>query len=89
MVAHHSVNGCDLRPGDLLGTGTLSGPAADSAGSMLELSQGGRTPIPLPGGESRSFLEDGDELILSAFAQAPGYRRIGLGVCTGLVEPAR
>jgi fumarylacetoacetase len=59
MVAHHTVSGCNLRPGDLLGSGTQSGPAADEAGSLLELSVGGKQPVKLPAGESRTFLEDG------------------------------
>ena len=89
MVAHHASNGCDLRPGDLLGTGTISGPDRDSVGSLMELSEGGRTPVVLPGGESRAFLEDGDEIILRARAAKAGYRTIGFGVCTGTVAPAR
>jgi fumarylacetoacetase len=85
MVAHHSVNGCNLQPGDLLGTGTISGPSQGSFGSLMELSAGGKTPIALPGGETRLFLEDGDEVTLTAKAQAPGWRSIGFGPCTGRV----
>jgi fumarylacetoacetase len=85
LVAHHSSNGCDLHPGDLFGTGTLSGDQPDSRGSLLELTEGGRSPIPLPGGESRTFLEDGDEIIFDAYAQAPGYARIGFGECRGRI----
>ncbi|MBB5984637.1 fumarylacetoacetase [Sphingobium lignivorans] len=88
LVAHHSSNGCNLRTGDLLGTGTLSGEMAESRGSLLELSEGGRQPIALPGGEQRTFLEDGDELIMTAFAQAPGFARIGFGECRGRIAPA-
>lgn len=89
LVAHHSVNGCDLHAGDLFGTGTLSGPDPISAGSLIELSRGGHAPIALPGGETRSFLDDGDTLILSARAEAPGRRSIGFGACSGEVRPAR
>jgi fumarylacetoacetase len=89
IVAHHASNGCDLHPGDLLGTGTLSGADPAAAGSLMELSQGGRQPVTLPGGETRTFLADGDELILTARAVREGVRTIGFGPCTGLVEPAR
>jgi fumarylacetoacetase len=88
MLAHHTVNGCNLRPGDLLGTGTLSGPAEGQGGSLLELSAGGKRPLTLPGGETRTFLQDGDRVILRAFCEAPGARRIGLGECEGTVQPA-
>mgnify|MGYP003444556080 FL=1 len=84
LVAHHTSNGCNLRPGDLLGTGTLSGPAPEAAGCMLELSRGGQQPVRV-GAEARSFLEDGDTVILRAYAERPGARRIGLGECTGTV----
>ena len=88
LIAHHSVNGCDLAAGDLLGTGTISGPDDDSRGSLMELSRGGRQPIMLPGGETRTFLEDGDELTLTGWAERDGYRRIGLGACTATIAPA-
>jgi len=88
LLAHHTVNGCNLQPGDLLGTGTQSGPGPADGGSLLELTAGGKQPIPLPGGASRGFLEDGDELTLRAYCQAPGCARIGLGSCSGLVLPA-
>ena len=88
-VAHHTVNGCSLRPGDLLGTGTQSGPAAEEAGSLLELSHGGKQPIALPDGERRTFLEDGDTVVMRGWCEARGYRRIGFGECTGTVAPAR
>jgi fumarylacetoacetase len=88
MLAHHTVNGCDLQPGDLLGTGTQSGPTPQEAGSLLELSLGGKTPVKLPNGETRGFLEDGDAVILRAAAELPGRRRIGFGECRGTVEPA-
>jgi fumarylacetoacetase len=89
MVAHHSGNGCNLRPGDLFGTGTLSGPTPDALGSLLELTQGGRNPIALPNGETRRFLEDGDEVIFSARAAAAGAVGIGFGECRAVVLGAR
>ncbi|MEO7241933.1 MAG: fumarylacetoacetase [Variovorax sp.] len=85
LVAHHSVNGCNLQPGDLLGSGTLSGPKADQAGSLLELTEGGKRPITLTNGESRSFLEDGDTLTLRACCMRPNAVRIGFGACSGTV----
>jgi fumarylacetoacetase len=88
MVAHHASNGCDLRPGDLLGTGTISAPVREGFGSLLELTRAGAEPITLLSGEMRSFLEDGDELTLAGRAEAPGYRAIGFGPCTGIVMPA-
>jgi fumarylacetoacetase len=81
LVAHHTVNGCDLHPGDLLATGTLSGPDPHSRGSLLELTEGGKTPIAFPGGETRTFLQDGDEVVMKARAEAPGRRTIGFGDC--------
>jgi fumarylacetoacetase len=89
IVAHHASNGCDLRPGDLLGTGTISAPTSDGYGSLMELSQGGKNPIALPTGESRTFLEDGDEVILRASAASPGRVSIGFGECRAIVLPAR
>ncbi len=88
LLAHQTSNGCNLMPGDLLGTGTISGPGADGSGSLLELSQGGRQPVSLPGGETRRFLEDGDQIILRARAEAPGAVTIGFGDCSGTVMPA-
>jgi len=85
LVAHHTCNGCNLRPGDLFGTGTISGTEPSSYGSLLELSQGGRAPVRLANGEQRGFLQDGDELALSAYAQTPGRVRIGFGPCTGII----
>jgi fumarylacetoacetase len=89
MVAHHTVNGCNLQSGDLLGTGTLSGPDAAQAGSLLELSQGGKKPIHLSNGETRTFLEDGDCIVLRGYCERSGARRIGFGECRGTVLPAR
>ena len=88
LVAHPTSNGCNLGPGDLLGTGTLSGEHETSYGSLLELSDGGKSPLRLPNGETRSFLQDGDELSLSAYAEAPGFARIGFGECRGRVRPS-
>jgi fumarylacetoacetase len=88
VVAHQASNGCNLRPGDLLASGTISGPTPDSYGSMLELSDGGKTPLALPGGETRAFLEDGDELILRARCEAAGRAAIGFGDCAGAIRPA-
>ncbi|MEI9973207.1 MAG: fumarylacetoacetase [Ignavibacteriota bacterium] len=88
MVAHHSSNGCPLRPGDLIGSGTVSGPMKENRGCLLEMTWRGTEPLPLPTGEIRKFLEDGDEVILRGWCEAPGYRRIGLGECRGKVLPA-
>ena len=88
LLAHHTLGGCNLQPGDLLGSGTLSGPAPQQAGSLLELSTGGRQPVQLPGGEARAFLQDGDTLTLRAWCERPGARRIGLGECSGTVTAA-
>jgi fumarylacetoacetase len=85
IVAHQSSNGCNLQPGDLLGSGTISGAAPDSLGSMMELTQGGKTPLALPGGETRSFVQDGDEVIERGRCEAAGYRRIGFGEAAGRV----
>ncbi len=88
MVAHHSSNGCNLRPGDLFGSGTLSGAEPGSFGSLMELTGGGRTPVALANGETRRFLEDGDEVVLEARCAAPGFVTIGFGACWGRVQPA-
>jgi fumarylacetoacetase len=88
MVTHHTSNGCDLRPGDLIASGTISGPTKDSRGCMLELTWRGTEPIELPGGESRKFLQDGDEVIMRGACERPGARRIGFGECRGEVVPA-
>jgi fumarylacetoacetase len=85
IVAHHSCNGCNLQPGDLIGTGTLSTSSPDGLGSLLEISQGGKAPLTLPTGETRSFLEEGDEVVLTARAEASGAVGIGLGECRGMV----
>ncbi len=89
LITHHTVNGCNLRAGDLLGTGTLSGPSATEAGALIELTAGGKQPITLPGGETRTFLEDGDSVILRAHCDRAGVARIGFGSCEGRLLPAR
>jgi fumarylacetoacetase len=86
IVAHHTSNGCNLLPGDLIGSGTISGATPDSLGSMMELSQGGRSPLQLPGGELRSFLEDGDEVVQRGGCTRDGYTKIGFGEAAGLVS---
>jgi fumarylacetoacetase len=88
LVAHHTVNGCNLGPGDLLGTGTLSGPEPSEAGSLLELTAGGKQALTLPNGEQRTFLEDGDAIFLRAFCARDGRARIGFGEAAGQVLPA-
>lgn len=88
MVTHHTSNGCNLRPGDLLGSGTVSGPTDDSLGCLLEMTRGGTEPVSLPNGETRRYLEDGDEIILRGWCERPGFRRIGFGECRGTVLPA-
>ena len=88
MVAHHTSNGCNLRPGDLFGSGTLSGPERGTEGCLLEMTRGGREPVALPNGETRRYLEDGDEVIFRAHCRRPGHVAIGFGECRGRVEPA-
>jgi fumarylacetoacetase len=88
QLAHHTVNGCNLRPGDLLASGTISGPTPDSYGSMLELSWRGTKPLTLGDGQTRTFLEDGDEVTMTGWCQGDGYR-VGFGSVTGKVMPAR
>ena len=88
LLTHHTSNGCNLQPGDLLGTGTQSGPEVGQGGSLLELSMGGKQPIALPGGEQRAFLQDGDTLVLRACCRQPGAARIGFGDCAGTVLSA-
>jgi fumarylacetoacetase len=85
LVAHHTVNGCNLQPGDLLGSGTLSGPKPDEAGSLIELTLGGKQAITLPNGEKRTFLEDGDTLVMRGYCERAGAVRIGLGEVSGTV----
>ncbi len=89
LVAHHSVNGCQLQAGDLFGSGTLSGPEAGQFGSLLEITEGGKKPVELASGEVRKFLEDGDEIILRARCTREGFASIGFGECRGKIVPAR
>ncbi len=88
QLAHHASSGCAMNVGDLLGSGTVSGPERENRGSMLEISWGGKEPLTLETGESRSFLEDGDTVTLSGAAQGRGYT-IGFGACSGTIRPAR
>ncbi len=88
LLAHHASNGCNLNPGDLFGTGTISSPGPEGSGSLLEITGGGRVPITLPSGEVRRFLEDGDEICLRARARRDGAAPIGFGDCRGTVLPA-
>ena len=89
MVTHHTSNGCNLRTGDLLASGTISGPQPGSQGSLLEITRRGAEPLKLPSGEERSFLEDGDEVIFRGYCEREGYARTGFGECRGVVLPAR
>ena len=85
MVAHHTINGCNLQPGDLFGSGTLSGPTLDQAGALIELTAGGKQPVQLANGETRTFLEDGDTVAIRGWCEKPGAARIGFGECVGTV----
>lgn len=89
MIAHHTSSGCNLRTGDLLASGTVSGPTEESRGCLLERTWRGTTPIALPDGTERRFLVDGDEVIIRGWCEAPGFRRIGFGECRGAVLPAQ
>ena len=89
MVTHHTVNGCNFMPGDMLGSGTQSGPTHEEAGSLLELSRGGKEKITLSNGEQRSFLEDGDNVIMRGWCEKEGYARIGFGSVESTVLPAK
>jgi fumarylacetoacetase len=88
MLAHHASNGCNLRPGDLLASGTVSGADKTARGCLLELTSRGKEPVTLPTGEQRKFLEDGDEVVIRGFCEREGFRRIGLGSCRGTILPA-
>ncbi len=87
QLAHHSSSGCAMNCGDLLGSGTISGPEKSSLGSLLEISWGGKEPLTLDSGETRTFIEDGDRMTLRGHAQGDGYR-IGFGECTAAILPA-
>ncbi len=89
MLTHHASNGCNLRPGDLLGSGTVSGAGPTERGSMMELTLRGKTPVALPGGETRAFLQDGDRVVLRGVCERDGAVRIGFGECSGEVLAAR
>ena len=89
LVAHHTVNGCNLQVGDMFGSGTLSGPKPEEGGSLLELSKGGKQPLELPNGEKRTFLEDGDTVVFKGYCKSAGHTRIGLGEVRATVLPAR
>ena len=88
MLAHHTSGGCNLRPGDLVGTGTISGPGPGTLGSLLEITRRGAVPLALPGGEQRRFLEDGDEVILRGRCRREGFADIGFGECRAILQPA-
>ena len=88
LITHHTSNGCPLRPGDLIGSGTVSGPENHNRACLLEMTRRGVEPLTLPTGETRVFLEDGDEVILRGWCEASGFRRISLGECRGLIQPA-
>jgi fumarylacetoacetase len=85
LIAHHTVNGCNLRPGDLLGTGTISGQTEESLGCLLEITRAGSQPVTLPTGETRTYLEDGDQITLAAFCQREGLPPLSFGTCTGTI----
>ena len=85
MLVHHTSNGCNMRPGDLIASGTVSGPDQDSRGSLLERTWRGTEPLELPSGERRAFLENGDEVIMRGYAEREGFRRIGFGECRGMI----
>jgi fumarylacetoacetase len=89
MVAHHAVGGCNLRPGDLLGSGTVSGPEKLAAGALMELARNASEPVTLSTGEQRSYVEDGDAIMLRGYCQKPGFARIGFGESRGEVLPAK
>jgi fumarylacetoacetase len=88
LIAHHTSNGCNLQIGDILATGTISGPTEDSAGCLLELTRNGAIPITLPTGETRTFLLDRDEVVLRARCEAPGHPPITLAECRTTILPA-
>jgi fumarylacetoacetase len=89
MLTHHTSTGCNMRPGDLLATGTISGPSEDSRGCLLERTWRGQNPVTLADGTQRKFLQDGDEVVMTAYCEADGARRIGFGECRSIVLPAK
>ena len=88
LIAHHTSNGCNLQPADLLASGTISGPTKESRGSLIERTWRGTEPLTLPTGETRAFLADGDEVIVRGWCEREGHPRIGFGECRGRVTPA-
>ena len=88
QLAHHTVNGCNVRVGDMYGSGTISGPEKNMYGSMLELSWKGTNPVQLANGDTRKFIQDGDTVIMKAYSEKDGVR-IGFGECKSKVHPAR
>lgn len=88
MIAHHTSNGCPLRPGDLIASGTISGPEKVNRGCLLELTRSGAEPLRLPDGEVRTFVRDGDEVTITAYCEREGFNRIGFGTCRGTILPA-
>lgn len=89
MVAHHASNGCNLQSGDLLGTGTQSGPRPEEAGSLLELTKGGKESLTLTNGEQRTFLQDGDTVVMRGWCEKEGAARIGFGEVSATLLPAK
>jgi fumarylacetoacetase len=89
LITHHASNGCNLRPGDLLASGTVSGPSPESRGCLLERTWRGKEPLELPSGEKRAFLEDGDTIIMRGWCERAGAVRIGLGECRGTIHDSR
>jgi fumarylacetoacetase len=88
MIAHHTINGCPLQAGDLIGSGTISGTTPPECGSLLEQSQNGKFSVKISGGEERKFLEDGDEITITGVCGTDEYALVGFGECTGRIEPA-
>jgi fumarylacetoacetase len=88
MVTHHTMGGCNLQPGDLLGSGTISGPGTGQAGALIELAYGGTQPITLSNGEQRGFVHDGDAVVLRGWCEKPGFARIGFGESKGTILSA-
>ena len=89
IVTHQTANGCNLQPGDILGSGTISGTTPDSLGSLMELTQGGKNAFKLPFDESRSFAEDGDEIVERGSASGDQYRRVGFGEASATIQATR
>ena len=88
QLAHHTVNGCNISVGDMYASGTISGPTADSYGSMLEITWGGKNPVQMPDGTERKFIQDNDTVIMKGYAERDGVR-IGFGECSGKILPSR